>query len=61
MTTATEAPATAEAPKGPVIELIPLGNNLGRVVLTIANPVSLARFQQEYGTLLQQFQRIQQL
>lgn len=61
MTTATESPATAEAPKGPVIELIPLGNNLGRVVLTIANPVSLARFQQEYGTLLQQFQRIQQL
>jgi hypothetical protein len=61
MTTATETPATAEAPKGPVIELIPLGNNLGRVVLTIANPVSLARFQQEYGTLLQQFQRIQQL
>jgi hypothetical protein len=61
MTTATEAPATAEAPKGPVIELIPLGNNLGRVVLTIANPASLARFQQEYGTLLQQFQRIQQL
>ncbi|MEY4272961.1 MAG: hypothetical protein RL250_1827 [Verrucomicrobiota bacterium] len=60
MTTA-ESPATAEAPKGPVIELIPLGNNLGRVVLTIANPVSLARFQQEYGTLLQQFQRIQQL
>jgi hypothetical protein len=61
MTTATETPATAEAPKGPVIELIPLGNNLGRVVLTIANPVSLARFQQEFGTLLQQFQRIQQL
>jgi hypothetical protein len=61
MTTATETPAVAEAPKGPVIELIPLGNNLGRVVLTIANPVSLARFQQEYGTLLQQFQRIQQL
>jgi len=61
MTTAVETPATAEAPKGPVIELIPLGNNLGRVVLTIANPVSLARFQQEYGTLLQQFQRIQQL
>jgi hypothetical protein len=61
MTTAAETPATAEAPKGPVIELIPLGNNLGRVVLTIANPVSLARFQQEYGTLLQQFQRIQQL
>ena len=61
MTTATETPATTEAPKGPVIELIPLGNNLGRVVLTIANPVSLARFQQEYGTLLQQFQRIQQL
>ena len=61
MTTAVETPATAEAPKGPVIELIPLGNNLGRVVLTIANPVSLARFQQEFGTLLQQFQRIQQL
>lgn len=61
MTTAAETPATAEAPKGPVIELIPLGNNLGRVVLTIANPVSLARFQQEFGTLLQQFQRIQQL
>ena len=61
MTTAAETPATAEAPKGPVIELIPLGHNLGRVVLTIANPVSLARFQQEYGTLLQQFQRIQQL
>jgi len=59
---ATETPAApAEAPKGPVIELIPLGNNLGRVVLTIANPVSLARFQQEFGTLLQQFQRIQQL
>jgi len=61
MTPAAETPATAEAPKGPVIELIPLGNNLGRVVLTIANPVSLARFQQEFGTLLQQFQRIQQL
>jgi hypothetical protein len=61
MTTAAETPATAEAPKGPVIELIPLGNNMGRVVLTIANPVSLARFQQEFGTLLQQFQRIQQL
>jgi len=35
---ATETPAApAEAPKGPVIELIPLGQNLARVVLTISN------------------------
>ena len=63
MTTATEtaAPATAEAPKGPVIELIPLGQNLARVVLTISNQGSLARFQQELQTLGQHFGRIQQL
>ena len=59
---ATETPAApAEAPKGPVIELIPLGQNLGRVVLTISNQGSLARFQQELQTLGQQFGRIQQL
>jgi ribosomal protein L12E/L44/L45/RPP1/RPP2 len=59
---ATETPtAPAEAPKGPVIELIPLGQNLGRVVLTISNQGSLARFQQELQTLGQQFGRIQQL
>lgn len=61
MTTATETPATTEAPKGPVIELLPLGQNLARVVLTISNQSSLARFQQEVGTLGQQFGRIQQL
>jgi hypothetical protein len=59
---ATETPtAPAEAPKGPVIELIPLGQNLARVVLTISNQGSLARFQQEIQTLGQQFGRIQQL
>jgi len=59
---ATETPAApAEAPKGPVIELIPLGQNLGRVVLTISNQGSLARFQQELQTLGQHFGRIQQL
>ena len=55
------APAQTEAPKGPVIELLPLGQNLARVVLTISNQASLARFQQEIGTLGQQFGRIQQL
>ena len=59
---ATETTAApAEAPKGPVIELIPLGQNLARVVLTISNQGSLARFQQELQTLGQQFGRIQQL
>ena len=59
---ATEtAAAPAEAPKGPVVELIPLGQNLARVVLTISNQGSLARFQQELQTLGQQFGRIQQL
>ena len=59
---ATETPtAPAEAPKGPVIELIPLGQNLARVVLTISNQGSLARFQQELQTLGQHFGRIQQL
>ena len=62
MPTDTDTPAApTDAPKGPVIELIPLGQNLGRVVLTIANQGSLARFQQELGTLGQQFGRIQQL
>ncbi|MEY4306897.1 MAG: hypothetical protein RJA95_265 [Verrucomicrobiota bacterium] len=60
MSTETAA-APAEAPKGPVIELIPLGQNLARVVLTISNQGSLARFQQELQTLGQQFGRIQQL
>jgi hypothetical protein len=59
---ATETPAApAEAPKGPIVELIPLGQNLGRVVLTISNQGSLARFQQELQTLGQHFGRIQQL
>ena len=59
---ATETSAApAEAPKGPVIELIPLGQNLARVVLTISNQGSLARFQQELQTLGQHFGRIQQL
>ena len=59
---ATEAPAApAEAPKGPVIEILPLGQNLARVVLTISNQASLARFQQELQTLGQHFGRIQQL
>jgi ribosomal protein L12E/L44/L45/RPP1/RPP2 len=59
---ATEtAAAPAEAPKGPVIELIPLGQNLARVVLTISNQGSLARFQQELQTLGQHFGRLQQL
>ena len=53
--------APAEAPKGPVIELIPLGQNLARVVLTISNQGSLLRFQQELKTLGQHFGRIQQL
>ncbi len=58
----TEAPAApAEAPKGPVIELLPLGQNLARVVLTISNQASLARFQQELQTLGQHFGRLQQL
>jgi len=59
MPTAENTPA--EAPKGPTIELIPLGQNLGRVVLTISNQGSLARFQQELQTLGQHFGRIQQL
>ena len=59
---ATDTPsAPAEAPKGPVIELIPLGQNLARVVLTISNQGSLLRFQQELQTLGQHFGRIQQL
>ena len=59
---AIETPsAPAEAPKGPTIELIPLGQNLARVVLTISNQGSLARFQQELQTLGQHFGRIQQL
>mgnify|MGYP006919622125 CR=1 len=59
---ATETPAApAEAPKGPIIELIPLGQNLARVVLTISNQGSLARFQQELQTLGQHFGRIQQI
>lgn len=61
MSTTETAAAPAEAPKGPVIELIPLGQNLGRVVLTISNQGSLARFQQELQTLGQHFGRIQQL
>ncbi len=61
MTTAAQTTAPTEAPKGPVIELLPLGQNLARVVLTISNQGSLARFQQEVGTLGQQFARIQQL
>ncbi len=44
-----------------MIELIPLGQNLARVVLTISNQGSLARFQQELQTLGQHFGRIQQL
>jgi len=59
---ATEtAAAPAEAPKGPLIELLPLGQNLARVVVTISNQGSLARFQQELQTLGQHFGRIQQL
>jgi len=59
---ATEAPAApAEAPKGPLIEILPLGQNLARVVLTISNQASLARFQQELQTLGQHFGRLQQL
>jgi ribosomal protein L12E/L44/L45/RPP1/RPP2 len=59
---AIETPsAPAEAPKGPTIELIPLGQNLARVVLTISNQGSLARFQQELQTLGQHLGRIQQL
>ena len=61
MSTTETASAPAEAPKGPVVELIPLGQNLARVVLTISNQGSLARFQQELQTLGQQFGRIQQL
>jgi hypothetical protein len=58
----TEAPAApAEAPKGPAIEILPLGQNLARVVLTISNQASLARFQQELQTLGQHFGRLQQL
>jgi len=59
---ATEtAVAPAEAPKGPLIEILPLGQNLARVVLTISNQASLARFQQELQTLGQHFGRLQQL
>jgi hypothetical protein len=59
---ATEAPAApAEAPKGPLIEILPLGQNLARVVLTISNQASLGRFQQELQTLGQHFGRLQQL
>jgi len=61
MPTAETTPAPAEAPKGPTIELIPLGQNLARVVLTISNQGSLARFQQELQVLGQHFGRIQQL
>ena len=59
---ATEATAApAEAPKGPVIEILPIGQNLARVVLSISNQASLARFQQELQTLGQHFGRLQQL
>jgi len=61
MPTAETTPAPAEAPNGPTIELIPLGQNLARVVLTISNQGSLARFQQELQVLGQHFGRIQQL
>ncbi len=58
---ATETTPAPAAPKGPTIELIPLGQNLARVVLTISNQGSLARFQQELQVLGQHFGRIQQL
>ena len=61
MSTTEATAAQAEAPKGPVIELLPLGQNLARVVLTISNQASLARFQQELQTLGQHFGRLQQL
>ncbi len=58
-TAAPEAPA--EAPKGPVIEILPLGQNLGRVALTLTGQEAIVRFQQELNAHGQQFGRLRQL
>ncbi|MFM9000309.1 MAG: hypothetical protein ACKORB_01580 [Opitutia bacterium] len=59
-TTAIPQPP-AEAPKGPVIEILPLGQNLGRVALTLTGQDAIVRFQQELNAHGQQFGRLRQL
>lgn len=61
MSTAATPEAPAEAPKGPVIEILPLGQNLGRVVLTLTGQDAIGRFQQELNAHGQQFGRLRQL
>ena len=61
MSTAATPEAPAEAPKGPVIEILPLGQNLGRVVLTLTGQDAIVRFQQELNAHGQQFGRLRQL
>ncbi|MGA0133956.1 MAG: hypothetical protein ACO3ND_06330, partial [Opitutales bacterium] len=61
MSTAATPEAPSEAPKGPVIEILQLGQNLGRVALTLTGQEAVARFQQELNTHGQQFGRVRQL
>lgn len=61
MSTAATPEAPAEAPKGPTIELIPLGQNLGRVLLTLTKQEAVAGFQQELNVHGQLFARVRQL
>jgi hypothetical protein len=59
---ATETSAApAEAPKGPVIELIPLGQNLARPILTFDIQDTLFQFHREYSGLAQQLANINSL
>ena len=56
---ATEAPAApAEAPKGPVIELIQIGQSLATPVLTFDIQDTLFQFHREYVALAQQLANI---
>lgn len=61
MSTTATPEAPAEAPKGPVIEILPLGQNLGRVALTLTGQDAIVRFQQELNAHGQQFGRLRQL
>jgi hypothetical protein len=61
MSTTATPEAPAEAPKGPVIEILPLGQNLGRVALTLTGQEAIVRFQQELNAHGQQFGRLRQL
>ncbi|MEY2821427.1 MAG: hypothetical protein RL105_999 [Verrucomicrobiota bacterium] len=61
MSTTATPEAPAEAPKGPVIEILPLGQNLGRVALTLTSQEAIVRFQQELNAHGQQFGRLRQL